>query len=242
MRIVYDASARISSGSVSLNDCLYAGPSLLNELSGIILRFRVFAQAFTADVEKAFLQIELNEEDRDATRFLWLKDIRQSVDDYQNLEMYRFCRVLFGTAPFLLGATIQHHLNSHGEDWVAKDLKETIYMDNVSSVSNDTKAMEYYPRSRYLMQTAGMNLRQCTTNTKPLKRKIEQDKTGVASIVKVLGLIWNSETDTLSLSLKKYSRRGEGSKDNNEKICAQHSSQDIRPNGVRKSPLLSKRR
>ena len=169
MRIVYDASARISSGSVSLNDCLYAGPSLLNELSGIILRFRVFAQAFTADIEKAFLQIELNEEDRDATRFLWLKDIRQSVDDYQNLEVYRFCRVLFGAAPspFLLGATIQHHLNSQGEDWVAKDLKETIYMDNVvSSVSSDMKAMEYYSRSRYLMQTAGMNLRQCTTNTK----------------------------------------------------------------------------
>ena len=73
------------------------------------LRFRTHRIAFTADIEKAFLQIELNNKDREATRFIWLKDINKSVNSADNLEAYRFCRVLFGAAPspFLLNATIR---------------------------------------------------------------------------------------------------------------------------------------
>ena len=75
MRIVYDASARMSPKSPSLNDCLHTGPNLMQDLTGILLKFRTHKKAFSADIEKAFLQIELNSLDRDATRFLWLKDL-----------------------------------------------------------------------------------------------------------------------------------------------------------------------
>ena len=76
MRIVYDASARGTNKTPSMNDCLQIGPCLLKALLGILLRFRLHKYAFTADIEKAFLQIELNGEYRDATRFLWLKDLQ----------------------------------------------------------------------------------------------------------------------------------------------------------------------
>jgi len=78
--------------------------------------------AFTVDIEKAFLQIELNNQDRDATRFLWLKDINKSVNSAGNLGAYRFCRVLFGAAPslFLLNATIRYYLNEK-DNWIAKE-------------------------------------------------------------------------------------------------------------------------
>jgi hypothetical protein len=68
LRVVYDASAR--SNGPSLNDCLYVGPSLLPLLFDILLRFRLHRIALVADIEKAFLNISISEEDRDFLRFL----------------------------------------------------------------------------------------------------------------------------------------------------------------------------
>ena len=205
MRIVYDASAQRSDNSLSLNGCLHAGPNLLQGLTGILLKFRVHPIAFVADIEKAFLQIELNAADRDATRFLWLKDVTQSARDLTNVDVFRFCRVLFGAAPspFLLGATIHHHLDRHGDDWISQDLKAAMNMDNVvTGTASDSQALQYYARSRTLLHRAGMNLHQWTTNSQPLRDQVRRGGTGAASTVKVLGLMWDSDCDTLSLSLK----------------------------------------
>ena len=61
----------------------------------------------------AFQQIELNVEDKDTKRFLWLKDGTTTANDAYNLTVYRFYRVLFGAAPspYLLNAILfnMHH-------------------------------------------------------------------------------------------------------------------------------------
>ena len=210
MRIVYDASARVSSEALSLNDCLHTGPNLMQDLTGILLKLRTHRIAFTADIEKAFLQIELNNQDRDATRFLWLKDINKSVNSVDNLEAYRFCRVLFGAAPspFLLNATIRYHLNEK-DNWITKDLTENMYMDNVVTGTNcDDKALEY-SLSRSYLQEAGMNLRQWTSNSTALNRRAQEDNAHAAQTTKILGLTWNSTNDMLSLSLEKMIRKSE---------------------------------
>ena len=73
VRIVYDASAKITSKALSPNDCLNTGPNLIQRLQNMLLTFRSHKITFTADIEKAFLQIELNTQDRDATRFFGSK-------------------------------------------------------------------------------------------------------------------------------------------------------------------------
>ena len=55
IRMVYDCSCKQSHNSPSLNDCLQAGPPFLNDLSGILLRFRQHDLAFSTDIEKACL-------------------------------------------------------------------------------------------------------------------------------------------------------------------------------------------
>ena len=79
IRIVYDASAKIKRNAKSLNECLYRGPVILEDLCGLLLRFRMKKIGLVSDIEKAFLQVGLHEADRDVTRSLWLKDIQKSV-------------------------------------------------------------------------------------------------------------------------------------------------------------------
>ena len=113
IRIIYGASARISPDAPSLNDCLHVGPSLLPGLSALLMKFQVSLIAMTAD--KAFLQVELSAVDRDATRFLLMKNLQEPIDVERNIECYRLRRVLFraSPSPFLLGAILRYHLDKH---------------------------------------------------------------------------------------------------------------------------------
>jgi hypothetical protein len=120
LRIVFDASAKMK-GKNSLNDIIFQGPTLLPDLLGLILRFRLKKYVLLADLEKAFLQLNLDESVRDTTRFLWLKDetiskIPSSNKEitFNDLQIYRFARMPFGVnaSPFLLNATIQYHLSN----------------------------------------------------------------------------------------------------------------------------------
>jgi hypothetical protein len=107
LRIVYDASARGDNGKgASLNDCLHVGPSLKPLLFDILVRFRQKRIALIADIEKAFLNVEVDKIDRDCLRFLWLKNAQNANSD---IEVYRFCRVVFGlnSSPFLRCGTVR---------------------------------------------------------------------------------------------------------------------------------------
>ena len=57
IRIVFDVSAR--SEGPSLDDCLYKGPQLIPLIFDIFHRFRKYPVALTSDIEKAFLQINI---------------------------------------------------------------------------------------------------------------------------------------------------------------------------------------
>ena len=106
IRIVFDASARDT--GPSLNDYLYKGPHLTPFLYDVLLRFRSSVVALTSDIEKAFLQINVNENDRDYLRFLWFDNI---FSGQPKIVRNRFARVVFGvtSSPFSLNGTIRKH-------------------------------------------------------------------------------------------------------------------------------------
>ena len=106
-----------------------------------------------SDIEKAFLQVGLQEMERDVTRILWLKDLNIPQTE-NNLQILRFTRVPFGviSSPFLLGATILYHLKKK-ETEVAKKIERDIYMDNVITEENSTnKAVAFYHAAKLIFQ------------------------------------------------------------------------------------------
>ena len=82
-RAVFDCNARC--GVVSLNDVLLQGPNLANIVVGVLLRFRQHLIAEIADIKRIFSQVLVEEEDRDALRFLWFaeSDLEKPVEKFQ---------------------------------------------------------------------------------------------------------------------------------------------------------------
>lgn len=61
-------------------------------LFDILIRFRGERVVFIGDIEKVFLNVEVDKEDREFFRFLWLDD----VDDFvSEIVLYWFCCVVW---------------------------------------------------------------------------------------------------------------------------------------------------
>ena len=210
LRLVYACNAKLGPKKPSLNDCLLTGPSLMYELPEILLRFRLRKYACVSDIAKAYHMIGLNEKDRDATRFLWPKD-PQDINSV--LDIYRFKVVLFGAtcSQFLLNATINYHLSLNPSSTSTK-IRRNIYVDNLQSVADkESELIDFYQKSKALMNSAGLNLREWTSNSSQLNKIINETGDGVSKTLPnlslsdidnsnstVLGMKWNTSKDILS--------------------------------------------
>jgi hypothetical protein len=131
LRIVYDASGKAHADDVSLNDCLNPGPVLQNKMWNVLVRSRAHPVVVNEDLKKAFLQVRVKEEDRDALRFHW------QPGENSELETLRFTRVMFGltSSPFLLGGVIEQHLDNRESRMpeAVAELRKSLYVDDLLS-------------------------------------------------------------------------------------------------------------
>ena len=222
VRIVYDASAK--STGPSLNDCLHAGPSLISDIPDVLMRFRYHQIALAADIEKAFLMVQVAKADRDVLRFLWIND---PTSEDPNIVVKRFNRVVFGvtSSPFLLNGTVRHHVSNYEveDPQFVNDFLSSLYVDDFNGGKDSIpEAFQLYTRAKSRMKEGGFNLRKWISNSEKLMQWInqeegvpimeasmvsEEDKTytqtqlGVNNSTiscerKILGLNWDIEKDT----------------------------------------------
>ncbi|GFW39253.1 uncharacterized protein TNCV_1832391 [Trichonephila clavipes] len=89
--------------------------------------------AFVADIKMAFLMIEIDESERNFTRFFWDENPRIDLEN-KRLEIFRMTRVLFGvkSSSFLLLATIKHHLKKYVDIFpdTFNHLNQALYVDD----------------------------------------------------------------------------------------------------------------
>ena len=127
VRMVFDTSAKLHPLANSVSKCMYKGPPLQPLLWDILIRARISTHIVLADIQKAFLQIGVREDDRDVFRFLFNINCKE-----QHL---RITRVLFAgeSSLFLLAATLNYHYDPQSEELqeTVQALRENTYMDNL---------------------------------------------------------------------------------------------------------------
>ncbi|GFU91793.1 uncharacterized protein TNCV_3191801 [Trichonephila clavipes] len=157
----------------------------------------------------AFLMIEIDESERDFTRFFW--DENPGIDlENKRLDIFRMTRVLFGvkSSPFLLAATIKHHLKKYVDIFpdTFNHLNQSLYVDdflcgNVSVQAALTTCIE----SKQILEDASMDLRKWRTNSSELNQRlknlnfeVDEHKESLNTLIasKVLGVGWNKKSDT----------------------------------------------
>ena len=192
VRMVFDASSKPSREAYSINECMNPGPALQPLLWDIMIRSRVAPVCVVGDVMKAFLQIEVNPDDRDAFRFLY----RMENGDELHL---RFCRLPFGgeSSPFVLGGVLQHHLEiTPGNEAVKRQLKENTYVDNIMGlVHNEDEASPFKEEAIKIMEKGQFPLAKWESNIQALDDSVEKSDT------KLLGINWNKRKDTYAVDV-----------------------------------------
>ena len=197
VRVVYDASCQAYPGSLSLNDVIHSGPSLLTDLAETLMSFRLHNVAIVGDIEKAYLQLALNPDDRDAFRFLWYEG-EETVE-------YRFARVPFGVvvSSFLLHVVLQSHFQKefeHEPQLLEKILK-SLYVDDLLSGAEDVdSAVELRARLEEVLSRIGMTLHGWSSSSQVLREKWGSS---VGETLQVLGLLWDPVGDALMVNVSR---------------------------------------
>ena len=91
-RIVFNSSANFR-GHI-LNECYAKGPDMLNNLLGVLLRFRERAAAMVGDIGKLFHAIDIPIVDQMTHRFLW-----RDLEDEREPDTYVMTSVNIGDRP-----------------------------------------------------------------------------------------------------------------------------------------------
>lgn len=195
LRVVYDGSAKLGKSDHSINDCLFVGPKLIPLLMPLVLKFRTNRFGLLGDIEKAFLMIEIAEEDRDSLRFLWFQNPQ---DLSEGLVSYRFCRLPFGLvcSPAILNAILRHHLEIH-----QSTLSDSLYVDDmVSGCDTAEEGVSKMKSVSATMALANFRMHKVVSNCPSV---MENLNTPFVESSCVLGVPWNTRMDVLSVDLSK---------------------------------------
>ncbi|MEL7079569.1 MAG: reverse transcriptase domain-containing protein, partial [Cyanobacteria bacterium J06582_2] len=161
IRIVFNASSKTNSHN-SLNDCVFAGPSLTTKLFNLVLHFRTKSYILSSDISKAFLRVGLQANHRDYTRFFFNFNIHNSKD----VSHLRFKVIPFGIncSPFLLSQTLKYHCEKSTNEFI-QTLDQYFYVDNlILPVDSKTDLEKYYRVVTDTLASANMPMSQWVTN------------------------------------------------------------------------------
>ncbi|UYV73139.1 hypothetical protein LAZ67_10001934 [Cordylochernes scorpioides] len=208
LRVVFDASA-CSDDSPSLNKALHIDPKLQTDIFDLLLRFRTFFVALSADIEKMYRQILIHPDDSDYQRVLW----RDSPSDA--IQEYKLTTITYGTAcaPYLAIRTLHQLADDEAMNYpVASEIvKRDFYVDDLLTGADTVEEAQGLIRQIIaLLAEGGFPIRKWVSNSPKILEFLPKDQKGINQSfdfkdlpsVKLLGILWDPTLDSFTIRIE----------------------------------------
>ena len=200
----------------SANDSWYKGPdNYINNLPGLLLRWREEQVALVGDIRKMFNSVHLEEAEQHCHRFLW-RDMEISRDP----DIYVMTRVNIGDRP--AGAISTEALYMTAERFESDSpraailLKKSSYVDDIiDSVRDKESAVKLTTEAEAMLLKGGFKIKFWSYSGDIPKN----DEDG--EVIRVLGVGWNHVKDTICFkaALNFSPKRGGAHVNNDLMMC-----------------------
>ncbi|XP_066585448.1 uncharacterized protein [Prorops nasuta] len=205
VRVVFDASAKGEMG-LSLNDLLLTGPVIQDNIFEHLVRIRLCKYMITADIEKMYRQILIDERDRCYQKILWL---------HQNeIRTFELNTVTFGvsSSSFLAIRTLKQFAEDEGNKFPigAEVLKNNLYVDDLLTGADTlNEILDIRNELIALLKLGGFKIRKWASNH-PQAVEFMDEKMSDIQFLKddtieknKLGVFWNATSDEFSYAVQK---------------------------------------
>ncbi|XP_073831785.1 uncharacterized protein [Musca autumnalis] len=190
LRVVFDGSAKSTSG-VSLNDTLYAGPTIQPKLFNTLLRFQFFRVALSGDISKMYRCVRINSPDDYLQCILW----RNAADE--DIKIYKLDTVTYGTKPAAFLAI--------------RAMQQLSIDELISGGSSIEEVVNIREQVTALLKRGNFDIRKwCSNEDSVLSGVPSGDRETFlqfhdgTDIIKTLGLVWNPKSDKFIFSFSHF--------------------------------------
>ena len=209
-RIVFNSSHKYM--GFSLNESLAKGPSFMNDLLGLLLRYREKQVAFVGDISKMYHSVDIPIEDQMVHLFLW-----RDMDRNKEPDVYAITVVNMGDKPAAAIAQIALKKTAEMAPEEMEEAKTTIiensYMDDIlGSCETTEEATKITGEISNILVNGEFSIKEWAITGMDSKNKIETNdlktvkqllNTNVNSVhQKVLGMYWDTKRDLLLFCIK----------------------------------------
>ncbi|XP_023248343.1 uncharacterized protein LOC111644036 [Copidosoma floridanum] len=166
LRVVFNASSPTSTG-YSLNDALYPGPKLQDDIVSVLTQWRLYRVAFCADIKMMFRQIQIRKEDVHLQRVIWSQGENEPETHYVLLT------VTYGeaSAPYLALKTLTQLCEDEGAAFpeAVDAVRRNLYVDDfLTGADDEDTARKRRDQLVQLLKAGGFVLKKWVSNTPSL--------------------------------------------------------------------------
>ncbi|XP_075749303.1 uncharacterized protein LOC142814429 [Rhipicephalus microplus] len=210
LQVIFDAQSQ-APDQPSLNNVLMKGPNMDADLLKLLLKFKMHPIIMIVDIKKAYLQISIRPDDKDALCSLWVDHLPTKHDPFHQLFTGESpaCpsaqnRALFCSQQRCI--TISNALKSDSPKQL-ECLRQSFYVDNlVVGPDNLQTAQQIYSEAKTILADARMEIRKWASSSSLLGEQFRTDPLSLENdggdphTMKVLGLLWERNDDSVIVS------------------------------------------